>query len=49
VRDRSLALFRTVPVAPPEPTVTPLQAAALRKEAMEPTMASPRPVVGGPP
>jgi isoamylase len=49
LRDRSLALFRTVPVALSEPTVTPLQAAALRKEATEPTMASPPPVIGGPP
>src|SRR3954453_10675891 len=33
LRDQSLALFRTVPVATGEPQVTPLQAAAIRQEA----------------
>ena len=33
LRDRSLALFRTVPVAVEAPQVTPLQAESLRREA----------------
>jgi isoamylase len=50
LRDRSLALFRTVPVATGEPQVTPLQAAAIRQEADAAATAAARPgAVGGPP
>jgi glycogen operon protein len=43
LRERSLALFRTAPVTVAEPTITPLQATAMREEAKTPS-----PVIAGP-
>jgi isoamylase len=46
--DRSLALFRTVPVATSEAQVTPLQAAAMRKVNQAATASTGTGSVGGP-